>query len=488
MVQLDIKEISAQAANSRPIEYERGDQYTIGSWKPTKANWNHDVGWRSSKDGRGVEVPKHLSKQMALHHMVISFSRKQVAPVAKPNSIPRQFFRRVTVLCNLLRRSMASGYKFQGWLGLDKAAAQGNMIWQEYTPKPFEETDIDIKITHCGICGSDLHTLRSAGNWGEALYPVCVGHEIVGTAVRVGSKAEGGIKIGDRVGVGAQSLSCLSADCEECSNDHENYCQNGQTITYNSRYPDGSKSYGGYADYWRGPSHFVFKIPDALPSDVAAPMLCGVRSPNRVLQRYAANYFTQGVTAFSPLIQYGAGPGKRVGIVGVGGLGHFGVMGAKALGVDRLVAISRTSSKRSDAIKMGADDFIATDEDENWAKKHRNSLDIIVCTVSSPKMPLAQYLQLLRVGGTFVQIGAPEDNIPSFNAFTLLSKKVSITGSGIGSPKEIREMLDLFAKNGVHTWNNNVPMRDANKAIVDMDAGKARYRIVLVNEKHTSHI
>lgn len=363
---------------------------------------------------------------------------------------------------------MASEYKFQGWMGLDKASSQGNMVWQEYTPKPFEETDVDIKITHCGICGSDLHTLRSG--WGPTMYPVCVGHEIVGTAVRVGSKVEGGIKVGDRVGVGAQSRSCLKPDCEECSSGLENYCQIHQTVTYNGKWLDGSKSYGGYADYWRGHSHFVFKIPDALPSDIAAPMLCG------------------GITAFSPLMQYKAGPGKRVGIVGVGGLGHFGIMGAKALGVDKLVAISRTSSKKADALKMGADDFIATDEDTDWATKHRNSLDLIVSTVSSPKMPLPLYLQLLRVGGVFVQIGAPEDNIPPFNAFSLLAKKAHITGSGIGSPQEIRDMLEFFAKKGVRTWNNNVPMKDANKAIVDMDAGKARYRIVLVNEKHAANL
>ena len=163
--------------------------------------------------------------------------------------------------------------------------------------------------------------------------------------------------------------------------------------TYNAKWPDGSKTYGGYADYWRGHSHFVFKIPDAIPSDLAAPMLCG------------------GITAFSPLMQYGAGPGKRVGVVGIGGLGHYGVMGAKALGCDKVVAISRSSSKKADAMKMGADDFIATDEDKDWATKHANSLDLIVCTVSSPKMPLAQYLQLIRVKGHFIQVGAPEDNV-----------------------------------------------------------------------------
>ncbi|EXJ88755.1 hypothetical protein A1O3_01819 [Capronia epimyces CBS 606.96] len=363
---------------------------------------------------------------------------------------------------------MSPNYKFQGWMGLDKDAAKGKMVWQEYTPKPFEETDIDIQITHCGICGSDLHVLRSG--WSASLYPVCVGHEIVGVAVRVGSKAEGGIRVGDRVGVGAQSSSCLKPDCEQCSGGAENYCQNHQTGTYSSKYPDGSKSYGGYADYWRGPSHFVFKIPDALPSDVAAPMLCA------------------GITAFSPLKRLGAGPGKRVGIVGVGGLGHFGILAAKALEVDKLVALSRTSSKKADALEMGATDFIATDEDEDWAAKHANSLDIIICTVDSPKMPLAKYLRLLRVGGTFVQVGAPEDRLPPFNILPLLAKDLKIAGSSVGSPAEIREMLDLFAKKGVHTWNNNVPLKDANKAILDMDAGKARYRFVLVNEKHVSQV
>jgi len=283
---------------------------------------------------------------------------------------------------------MATNYKFHGWLGLDKDSAKGQMVWSEYQPKPFEETDVDIKITHCGICGSDLHVLRSG--WGQSLYPVCVGHEIVGTAVRVGSQVEGGIKVGDRVGVGAQCSSCLRPDCEQCASGVENHCMTGSVSTYNSKYPDGSKSYGGYGDYWRGPSHFVFKIPDELPSDIAAPMLCG------------------GITAFSPLKQNGAGPGKSVGIVGIGGLGHFGVLGAKVLGCDKVVAISRTSSKKADALKMGADDYIATDEDQNWAQKHANSLDLIVCTVSSPKMPLQQYLQLLKVKGHFIQVGAPE--------------------------------------------------------------------------------
>ena len=293
-----------------------------------------------------------------------------------------------------------------------------------------------------------------------------VGHEIVGHAVRVGSKVKG-VKVGDRVGVGAQSGSCENqkGDCDFCANGLEQHCSKN-TGTYDSKWPDGSKSYGGYADYWRGSGTFVIPIPDGMASDVAAPMLCG------------------GITAFSPLTQYGVGPKTRVGIIGVGGLGHFGILGAAALGAERVLAISRTSSKKEDALKMGATDFVATDEDPKWTSKHRNTLDLIVCTVSSPKMPLQRYLSLLRFNGTFVQVGAPEDPIPGFNAFAIMGKRVKLTGSMIGSPQEIKDMLKFFAEKNVKTWNNNIPMSQANKAIVDMEDGKARYRYVLVNEKH----
>lgn len=174
---------------------------------------------------------------------------------------------------------------------------------------------------------------------------VCVGHEIVGKAVRVGSRAKTGIKVGDRVGVGAQSASCLKPDCEECSSGLEQHCAR-QVSTYGSKYPSGAISQGGYGNYHRCPSHFVFKIPDGLPSAEAAPMLCG------------------GITVYSPLKNFGCGPGKRVGIVGVGGLGHFGIIFAKALGADRVVGISRKSDKRRDALQMGADLYIATDDDK----------------------------------------------------------------------------------------------------------------------------
>lgn len=358
---------------------------------------------------------------------------------------------------------MSTSYKFQGWLGLDPSSVKGNMKWQGYEPKTWEETDVDIKVTHCGICGSDLHTLRSG--WAPTIYPCCVGHEVVGTAVKVGSKAERGIKVGDRVGVGAQSSSCLKPDCEECASGMENHCMN-MIGTYNGKYSDGSKSYGGYSDYCRAPSHFVLKIPDAIPSEEAAPMLCG------------------GITVFAPLKKNGCGPGKKVGIVGVGGLGHFGILYAKALGADSVTAISRSAAKKEDAMKIGADKYIATNDDKDWATHHARSLDLIVSTVSSPNMPLEQYLMLLRTNGTFIQVGAPEDRLPAFNAFSLIAKGCKIGGSAIGAPHEIEEMLELTAKKSVKPWIQKRPLKDANNVVLDMDAGKARYRYVLVNEAH----
>ena len=232
--------------------------------------------------------------------------------------------------------------------------------------------------------------------------------------------------------------------------------------TYNSKWPTGEKSYGGYSRHWRGDSHFVFAIPDGVDSAEAEPMLCG------------------GVTLYSPLKQNGCGPGKRVGIVGIGGLGHFGLLWAKALGADEVVAISRTDSKKEDAFKMGATKFIATAE-EGYEKTYANSLDLIVSTVSGPGMPLTSYLSLLDIGGQFIQVGAPEDPVPSFMAFSLILKKVKVGGSLIGSPDEIREMLQLAADKKIHPWINERPMADANQALVDFEKGLPRYRYVLKN-------
>lgn len=189
-----------------------------------------------------------------------------------------------------------------------------------------------------------------------------------------------------------------------------------------------------------------------------------------------------GITVFSPLKRNGAGPGKKVGIVGVGGLGHFAVLFARALGADKVVAISRKASKRDEAIKLGADEYIATDDDKDWEKNNKRSLDLIVSTVSSAKMPLTSYLGLLRVHGTYIQVGAPDGGeLPPVNAFTLLANGIHLGGSGIGSPDEIKEMLQLAADQKIKPWVQKRPMKEANAAIVDMEAGKARFRYVLEN-------
>lgn len=298
-----------------------------------------------------------------------------------------------------------------------------------------------------------------------------MGHEIVGTAIRVGANVKH-VKKGDRVGVGAQARSCLQSDCPECSSHKEPYCARELINTYGSVYPnDEGKSYGGYAEYNRTNGHFVVPIPDGLPSEIAAPMLCG------------------GITVYSPLKQNGCGPGKTVGVVGVGGLGHFAVLFAKALGADKVIGISRRADKREDALKLGADEYIATAEDKDWEKKYARSVDLIISTVSSAKMPLTSYLGLLKVYGTFIQVGAPDGGeLPPISAFTLIANGIKVGGSAIGSPsKEIPEMLQLAADKNVKSWVQTRPLKEANQVVQEMEAGKARYRYVLVNENFGKH-
>ncbi|KAF2820495.1 cinnamyl-alcohol dehydrogenase 1 [Ophiobolus disseminans] len=354
-------------------------------------------------------------------------------------------------------------YTFEGWCGHDSSSAKGNMKWEEYTPKTWSENDVDIKISHCGVCGSDLHTLRSG--WYPTPYPCVVGHEIIGKAVRVGSNVTH-VKVGDRVGVGAMAQSCGKPDCPGCSEGSENHCASA-VGTYGAAFLDGTgKTYGGYANYNRTPGHFVFQIPDAIESEHAAPMMCG------------------GITVYNPLVTWGA-KGKRVGIVGLGGLGHFGVLFAKALGAAEVVVISRTHAKEEDAKKLGADRFIAT-VDEGWDQgENASSLDLIVSTVSSDKIPLSGYLSLLKLRGTFVQVGAPEDPLPAVPAFTLIMKAVRITGSGVGSTQQIRDMLQFVVEKGIKPWTQEILLKDANKAVVAFEDGKPRYRLVLKNENYT---
>ncbi|KAF7557582.1 hypothetical protein G7Z17_g627 [Cylindrodendrum hubeiense] len=353
-------------------------------------------------------------------------------------------------------------YTFEGWLSHDKSSADGKMTWEIYEPKPWEETDVDIRITHCGVCGSDLHVMRSG--WGETPYPLAVGHEIVGIAVRVGSAADGGIQVGDRVGVGAQSDSCQT--CEDCTAAAPNFCD-GFVPTYGGFFPGtGAKSMGGYAKYSRVPSRFIIKIPDSLDSAFAAPMLCG------------------GVTVFSPLMHLGNPggglAGMKVGVVGIGGLGHFAVLFAKALDADQIVGISRRAEKREDSLKLGCDKYISTEEDENWRDENYKSLNLIISTVSSSEALMADYMTLLKRDGTMCQLGNPDDGDFKISAFMVM-QRVKFTGSMVGSPTEIRQMLQFAADYKIKPWIQEWPMTEANEAILDLQAGKPRYRYVLVN-------
>ncbi|KAF1966735.1 GroES-like protein [Bimuria novae-zelandiae CBS 107.79] len=344
--------------------------------------------------------------------------------------------------------SSAPAQTFKGWVAHDASVAKGNMKWGDYEPKPFEETDIEIEISHCGVCGTDLHVLSSS--WGPSSYPLVVGHEIIGKVSRVGSAVKD-LKIGDR-------------SCKRCENGLEAVCK-GFIGTYGAEFqtPKGGKSFGGYAKTWRGPGAFAISIPEALPSEIAAPMLCG------------------GVTVYNPLVANGAGPGKRVGVVGIGGLGHFAILFAKALKCDEVVAISRSSSKKEDALKLGADEFIATGEDMNWAANNAYCVDILISTVSGSGFQTDQYLSLLDANGILIQVGAPEDPIPAFNAFSLIMGNRKPGGSMIGSRQQIKDMFELAAKQNIKSWVQVRPMKDANQVLLDFEDGKPRYRYVLQN-------
>ncbi|KAF8676893.1 GroES-like protein [Rhizoctonia solani] len=333
----------------------------------------------------------------------------------------------------------------------------------EIQPKKWEETDIDIAITHCGVCGSDIHTLTNG--WGNLDHlPLVVGHEIIGKAVRVGSIAaeKTGFKVGDRVGVGAHIWSC--GECQACKTDNENYCPKGLD-TYNSPYPDGIISQGGFSTAIRADHRFAFPIPEKLKSEHAASMLCA------------------GLTVFSPLVRNGCGPGKKVGIVGLGGLGHYGVMFAKALGAEVYV-LSHSPNKEADAKKLGADHFIVTsDKVASQMEKIQLSLNLIISTVDVTEgYPLKDFLPLLFVNGVFVNVGIPDSPLPQIGPFDIVANGVHLAGSLIGSKKEAIQMLQLAADKGIEPWIELMPMSKVKEAVEGMKEGKPKYRYVLVQD------
>jgi len=345
---------------------------------------------------------------------------------------------------------------FKGY-GITDAKKWSDFKVIEYPSKNWEETDIEVAITHCGVCGSDVHTLSSG--WGDLEVPMVAGHEIAGKAVRVGSKVKD-IKVGDRVGVGAQIGSCY--ECKWCNSDNENYCPK-QIDTYAAKYPDGVRTQGGYSNGIIANEQFVFPIPDALESKYACSMLCG------------------GLTVFSPLVRNGAGPGKKVGVVGIGGLGHYAVLFAKGLGAE-VFAISHSKNKEADVKKMGADHFIMTSE-SGFHEEYAMTLDLIISTADDMSgVPLADLLSMLGVHGKYVSVGLPNKNLPSLSPFAFAGNGCFLGGSHIGSKKEALQMLDLAAKKGIKPWIEELPMKDAKTAIEAVSKSNVRYRYVLTQD------
>ncbi|KAF7732805.1 hypothetical protein EC973_000080 [Apophysomyces ossiformis] len=343
---------------------------------------------------------------------------------------------------------------FHGWACSGKDQP---LEWREMPLKAFDDDTVEMDVTHCGICGSDIHTLDSG--WGETDYPCVVGHEITGICTRIGKNVKH-IKVGDRIGVGAQSGSCL--ECDTCKNGMENLCQNGIIGTYNGRYPNGDKSFGGYADRWRGHQRFVFRVPDNMTNETAATFFCA------------------GVTTYAPLKRYGVKPGDRVGVIGIGGLGHFAVQWAKAMGA-QVVALSSSDRKREDAKALGCDDYVVT-TDKEAMRKLKGSLTHIVCTsFGHDDFDWASYFRSMKENGHFIMVALPETPLNNIPAMLLAARQVSLVGSMIGSPAIIEDMLQFAANHDIKPWLNKYSMKDTPKAVQAMRDGKARYRIILEN-------
>ena len=287
---------------------------------------------------------------------------------------------------------------------------------------------------------------------------VVVGHEIVGHVVRVGKNVKH-VAAGDRVGVGAQAGSCLA--CGPCTSDQEPYCDKGQIGTYNGRYADQSKSTGGYASHTRVPGHFVMRVPDNVESPTAAVLMCA------------------GATVYSPMLQHNVKASTTIGVCGLGGLGSMAILIARAMGVKRVVVISHSAHKRGDAQSLGASDFILS-TDKQQLKAARRSLDLIINTNNATSQNFSQLLGLLKIGGKCVMVGAPSKPIP-VQMFSLLAGKVSLGGSMIASPAEIRQLLQLASDTRLKAQVELRKMDQVNEACLDMVQGKARYRYVLVN-------
>jgi uncharacterized zinc-type alcohol dehydrogenase-like protein len=312
--------------------------------------------------------------------------------------------------------------------------------------------DVLIDIAYSGICHSDISTVR--GDWGPAAYPLVPGHEIVGTVAEVGS-AVTRHKVGDRVGVGCMVNSCR--ECANCLAGLENYCLDGATFTYGSIDRDGTITQGGYATQIVVIEDFVVSVPETIPFEAAAPLLCA------------------GVTTYSPLARWNVGPGKKVAVVGMGGLGHLAVKLAHAMGAE-VTVLSQSLSKKDDGIRLGADHYYATSDSSTFVTLV-NSFDLVVNTISAP-VDLQAYLSLLTLDGTMVNLGAPAEPLP-VSVFALMANRRSFSASSIGSIAETQEMLNFCAEHGIAPEIELIDASEVNTAYERVLKSDVRYRFVI---------
>ncbi|CAN5669026.1 NAD(P)-dependent alcohol dehydrogenase [soil metagenome] len=339
----------------------------------------------------------------------------------------------------------------KGIAAMSATTALAPYSFERRDPKP---NDVVIDIKFCGICHSDIHQARD--EWGGSTFPMVPGHEIAGVVRAVGSSVTKH-KVGDHVGIGCFVDSCRV--CTHCKQDLDQYCLDRNTPTYNGYERDKkSVTQGGYSNAIVADENYVLRIPKSLPLDKAAPLLCA------------------GITLYSPLTHWGAGPGKKVAIMGLGGLGHMGVKIARALGAE-VTVLSHSDKKRDDALKMGAHNFVST-HDKDAMKKYASYFDLIVNTVSSADIQMHEYFGLLKLDATLVAVGAPDKPL-SIHPFPLIAMRRNYAGSVIGSIKETQEMLDFCAKHNITPEIEVIAPEQVNMAYERVLKSDVRYRFVM---------
>lgn len=331
-------------------------------------------------------------------------------------------------------------------------SATGDLVPTTIERRDVGAHDVLIEIKYAGICHSDIHTVR--GDWGPQTYPLAPGHEIAGIVTEVGS-AVTKHAVGDRVGVGCMVNSC--GECANCQAGEEQYCLKGMTGTYGAVDRDGTITQGGYSTHVVVTEDFVVRIPEGIELDAAAPLLCA------------------GITTFSPLRHWGAGPGKNVAVIGLGGLGHMAVKLAHAMGAE-VTVLSQSLKKQEDGLRLGADHYYATSDKETFTDL-AGSFDLIINTVSAA-IDINAYLRLLTLDGALVNVGAPAEPLP-VQVFSLIGGRRSFAGSAIGGIRETQEMLDFCAEHGIGAEIEVIPAEKINNAYERVLASDVRYRFVI---------